>query len=246
MKNDILELKKEFLRIKGMGLIQSLRGGSTGLGYTFESLLGKKEDSDSEPDFKSVEIKCKLGYTQAPIVLFNCAPKRDGDYASRYIYENYGHFRNGSTEDIKIFQRTVFANYTTSRYGYEFRLKVDYNHKVVIMKSYKYGAFVENVCYWNFEELEAKLRGKLTTLALVTGYPYRRENKEYYKYFSIEFYRLRGFFEFLQLIESDKISISFYIKEGKTNIDSPRLVTSGVAFRIKKENLSELFYKLNY
>ena len=34
-----------------MGLIAPLRRGSTGIGYTFETLLSKKEDSESNPDF---------------------------------------------------------------------------------------------------------------------------------------------------------------------------------------------------
>ena len=34
MKEDIKKLKKEFRKIKNMGLVKSLRKGSTGVGYT--------------------------------------------------------------------------------------------------------------------------------------------------------------------------------------------------------------------
>lgn len=246
MKEDILELRKEFLKIKKMGLVKSLRSGTTGIGYTFESLIGKKEDSESKPDYKSIEIKCKLGFTKAPITLFNCAPKRNGEFATRYIYETYGHVRYNNPLDIKLFQRTIYANLSKERYGYSFKLKVDYYKTRVIMLAYYNDEFIEEVCYWDFKDLELKLRKKLTTLAIVTGYPYKRDNIKYYKYMKIEFYRLRGFLEFLELINHDKISISFYIKEGKNDFDNPTIISSGIRFCLKKDYLLELFYKLNF
>ena len=42
LENNILELKKEFDRIKKLNYIKSLRKGSTGVGYTFETLINKK------------------------------------------------------------------------------------------------------------------------------------------------------------------------------------------------------------
>ena len=39
----------------------SLRSGSTGIGYTFETLLGIEENNDQTADFRGIEIKCKLG-----------------------------------------------------------------------------------------------------------------------------------------------------------------------------------------
>lgn len=45
MDNDILQLKNKFIEISNMGWIKSMRGGSTGIGYTFEYYLGKSEDN---------------------------------------------------------------------------------------------------------------------------------------------------------------------------------------------------------
>ena len=54
MKEDFISLKKEFRRIKNMGLIETMRKGGSGIGYTLETLLNKKEDQECKPDFKSI------------------------------------------------------------------------------------------------------------------------------------------------------------------------------------------------
>lgn len=53
------ELLAKFDQIKGLGWIDALRSGDTGIGYTFESLLGIVENNDKRADFKGIEIKTK-------------------------------------------------------------------------------------------------------------------------------------------------------------------------------------------
>ena len=77
MEENIRLLRQKFIEIKKLGLIKSLRKGSTGLGFTFESLIGKAEDSRPLPDFNGIEIKTKLGYTKAPITLFTLVPHKN-------------------------------------------------------------------------------------------------------------------------------------------------------------------------
>ncbi len=67
----IRELRGKFLKIKEMGYVKSVRGGSTGVGATFEFLLGKSEDKLEAPDFKGIEIKTRRGYSKSEINLFN-------------------------------------------------------------------------------------------------------------------------------------------------------------------------------
>lgn len=54
---DLLEL---YDKISARGWIDSLRSGDTGIGYTFETLAGIKENNEQTADFKGIEIKCKL------------------------------------------------------------------------------------------------------------------------------------------------------------------------------------------
>ena len=73
--NDLLS---RFDQICEMGWIESLREGDTGIGYTFESLVGIQENNDRKADFRGIEIKCKQikvpGAGGGKINLFQQAP----------------------------------------------------------------------------------------------------------------------------------------------------------------------------
>jgi hypothetical protein len=73
--NDLLD---RFDDISARGWIDSLREGDTGIGYTFESLVGIEENNDRRADYKGIEIKCKqmrdVGGRGGKINLFQQAP----------------------------------------------------------------------------------------------------------------------------------------------------------------------------
>jgi len=62
------ELKQLLIAIKAKGPIRSMRAGSTGIGFTLETLLGIKANSSKTPDYKGIEVKSgrrKLGKKSA-------------------------------------------------------------------------------------------------------------------------------------------------------------------------------------
>ena len=211
MNENFKILRKKFNEIKNVGLIKSMRNGTTGIGYTFETLLGKKEDSQEFPDFHGIEIKSKLGYSKSPMTLFNCIPKRNNESAINYILSNYSW--KEKNKPSFIFSNEVCCAKINKKYNYNFNLQIDYFKKRIIMQSYKNNIFIENVCYWDFKDLNKKLNTKLKSLAIVYAYPYKIKNKLYYKYLKMNTYKLKGFFEFLKLISENKINIQFYLKK---------------------------------
>lgn len=72
--NSLILLSEKFKEIKKEGYIESTRKGFTGVGKTFEDLIGKKEDRSDSPDFNGIEIKTKLGYKKSFVTLFNATP----------------------------------------------------------------------------------------------------------------------------------------------------------------------------
>lgn len=245
MKEDIKKLENEFQRIKSMGFIKSMRNGSTGLGYTFETLLNKKEDQECKPDYGSIEIKCKFNHSKINLTLFNCAPKRHSSFATRYIFENYGYYKCNNQNSPKIFSESFYSNNSKNRNGYSFKLKVDYYKTQIDLLCYYNGKFKEIVCNWDFKILENKLKKKLSFLALVYAYKYKKDGIMYYKYSNLYFYKLKGFFEFLELINNDMIYITVYIKDGFNELGNSVLDTHGFSFKIKKDGFKKLFYKIN-
>lgn len=244
MKENFETLRKEFEKIKQKGAIKSLRKGSTGLGYTFETLLNKTEDKESKPDFLGIELKTKLGYSKSPLTLFHCAPLRNEEFATHYLFDKYAN-KKLNNHNVLILEREVYCTKFYKNYNYGFKLMVDYSKKQIIMKAYNKGFFLEYVCYWNFSQLEKVLNEKLAYLAIINGYPYNYNNELYYKFFTMKSYKFKNFDYFLRLIEEDKIFVNIYLikkeKEHNTKIDN-----HGYAFRIKLEFIEDLFQKLLY
>lgn len=243
---DIKELKKEFERIKRMGLIKVMRKGSGGCGYTFETLLGKKEDQECKPDFKSIEIKCKYGFAKNHLGLFTCAPKRNGMSVVNYMYENYAYENIENAQASKMFALKIFSHYTINKNGFTFRLGVNDIDEKVYLKAYLNDEFLENICSWDFQVLDEKLLTKLSTLALVDCYPYKRDNEDYVKYCKITFYRLKSFEKFLNLIKNDTICVQTYLYERTDEPGNKVVETHGFQFQIRKENIERLYDKITF
>lgn len=76
----LTELLGKFDEVSAMGWIESMREGDTGIGYTFETLLGIEENNDQKADFNGIEIKCKgvkeeRSSSSTKINLFQAGPK---------------------------------------------------------------------------------------------------------------------------------------------------------------------------
>jgi len=75
---DLAELLRRYDEISSRW-VDSMRAGDTGIGYTFESLIGVTENNDQGADFRGIELKCKLKNDHRPatgkINLFQLAPR---------------------------------------------------------------------------------------------------------------------------------------------------------------------------
>lgn len=76
--NNINDLKEKFLEIKNQKWIKSVNNSTSGIGLTFEKLLGKERESFEIPDYNGIEIKTHSSTSDSYITLFNATP--DGDY----------------------------------------------------------------------------------------------------------------------------------------------------------------------
>ena len=71
------ELLEKCKQINKKGFVKTLRAGDTGVGYTFESLLGIKSNSNKSPDYKGIEIKTGRESKTIRPNLFSMAPNWD-------------------------------------------------------------------------------------------------------------------------------------------------------------------------
>lgn len=245
MKNAIDELIKYFKKIKNVPFNKSLRKGPTGIGYTFETLIDKKEDSSHMPDFKGIEVKTKIGYSKAPLTLFTLAPKKKNESAIKYILNTFG-YPDHTDNNLKALRGDTYCqqnNLIANKYI--FKSIVDYQSQKIriIILDINYNV-IEKEIYWDFVALEQRLLDKLSYLAYINGYPYKIKNEIYYKYTSLEIYKLKGFKEFLRLVETDEIHITFNIGCVRQGEYYGKIQDRGTAFRIKKSAINKLFDRI--
>jgi len=244
MENTINKLIEMFLEIKNKELNQSLRKGTTGIGYTFETLIGKKEDSNYLPDFEGIEIKTKLGYTKAPLTLFCLTPSKAEEPSIKFLLNKFG-YPNKQT-DFKSLRCNAYNNFNNIIANrFIFKLKVDRkDNKLRLIIKNLYFDTLDDSIYWNLDKIKERLYTKLSYLAYIKGYPYKKDGQTFYKYTSLEIFELKDFNIFLELIEQDKIFITFNIGVHTTEDRYGQINDRGTAFRISIDTIDKLFRKI--
>lgn len=238
-------LKSEFERIRNMGYVKSSRKGTTGIGKTFEDLLGKEEDSYDIPDFLGIEIKTRRSYSKSYITLFSCAPKGETNFEAKRLRDKYG-YPDRIYKDFKVLSAIAYGSrpeVVANRYL--FKLEVDYTErKVYLVISDRFFNDYEKITYWPFELLKEKLERKLTKLAVVKAWPNRKDGVDYYKYYAINFYNLTSFEQFIKLIEKGVIRVCFKIGIYRDKEHLGEIQDRGTGFQIQESDLDKLYNKV--
>lgn len=239
---DVIVLKQEFERIKKMGYVKSTRSGFTGIGKTFEDLIGKEEDTLEAPDFRGIEIKTKRGYSKGYTTLFCATPQGKGEFETKRISNAYG-YPDKILKDKEVLANSVQANYPTLVAGhFAFKLQIDYEkEKIYLVIKDRNGKLLEKDVYWDFSTIQEKLERKMKVLAFIKAWPNRIDGVDYYKYYDIKFYQLKGFEEFLKLIEQGVIRITFKIGVFRQGERMGEVHDRGTGFEIEEINLTKLF-----
>jgi len=245
MNEDLKKLKKEFIRIKNMGYVEASRSGTTGIGKTFEDLLGKKDDRLGSPDYNGIEIKTKRSYSRAYITLFNAIPNGNNEYEIKRLRNNFG-YPDKILKNEKVLNVSVQGNCSTLVADrYLFKLEINYDESKIYLVIYdKYMNFIEKESFWEFNILKDKLEIKFKYLALIKAWPQNINNKEYYKYYDIEFYKLKSFEDFLYLIEDGTIRVTFKIGVFRKGTRIGDIHDRGTGFEIQEIDLYKLFDNL--
>ena len=117
------------------------------------------------------------------------------------------------------------------------------DEKVYLLVFDRLGNFIEKKSYWCFQSLKEKLYNKLQYLAYVEADVKFINGFEYFKYTNINFYILKNFDTFIELIRCAKIKVSFLISGSL--IDNMYINSHGTSFSIKKENFNLLFDRID-
>ncbi len=245
MHENLVDLFNKFTEIKRKGYVKSQKNGSAGVGYTFEALLGKKEDYFRIPDYKGIEIKAMKYLSQRKIHLFCATPDGDTLFPIKRIVKLLG-YPDKDFREYKVFNVNVDSSSYTTVGNNRMKLHVNYEKKKVEFLAHNiFGEKIEVEASWSFELLEDYLTTKLKYLAIAKACRKFWNKEEYFFYNSISFYKLKKFEDFLNLIEKGKIIVNFHIGIRKDIPNIGKTYDRGTNFIINESDIELLFDKIN-
>lgn len=227
----LADLLAKFDGIQRRGWIPTMREGHTGIGYTFETLLGIKENNEQIADFKGIEIKCK-GKKEGDragagkINLFQVGPKWIADSTAK--------------ERIRVLGKTdldglyaCHSQITTSPNNLGLLLHILNTSKKIDLKKRR------NVLgYWPYQTLEKRLLEKHSRAAFVNAEIRQAKSRTLYSYQEFIYCDRPDIKRFVDLVSNKKIVFEFlmYEKPGGS------IRNHGYPWRlIRAEFLSHLF-----
>ena len=211
MDNEFIKLKKEFEKIKEKGWIKSIRKGPTGIGKTFETLIGKEEESFSIPDYYGIEIKTRRNSTSEPVSLFCVEPDGEGMFESERIRLKYG-YSSKKYPQFTVFNASIKSNAYTQIGNNKFILQINHSTKTLYLTSFNSsGKMIDKSTSWSFKLLQECLERKLNYLAIIRAYNKHVDGEEYFKYTKMTTYKNVIFENFIHLLEKGKIIVNFKI-----------------------------------
>lgn len=248
MEEEFKILIDKYRHINKLDWIQSTRKGPTGIGKTFEDLLGKEEETFCFPDFLGIEIKTKRSNTNEPYSLFCIEPDGENMFEGERIRLKYG-YSSKKHPQFKVFNHTIRVGKETVLGDHKFTLKVDLIQKRLYLIVYDLnGKIIDQDTYWNFDLLKEALERKLKNLAIIKAHIKFENNIEYFKYYKMYIFKGVNFNSFLKLLQSGKIAVNFKlgVYTGEYRYGQPH--NHGTGFSIYEnyiKYLYEEFYIVN-
>lgn len=215
-KNPALDdLVKLFKSVNNQGFIETMRDGDTGVGYTFESLIGINANSSKEPDYKGIEIKCsrskqeksKRKASTGKQTLFSLVPNWDLTENRIELVKNYGYI------DESRNRQSIYCTIKVVPNSLGWNLRIDEEDKKIYVC--KDG---NDVVSYSMSDLCYSLENKHKESVFITAHSRKNNNdKEEFYYDSLVHCKDVLFSEFLNLIKENLIGVDFAIhyKDGK-------------------------------
>ncbi len=219
----------EKLRALAIKPLPALRSGSTGVGYTIETMLGITANSSKEPDYKGVEIKSGRG-NKTRTTLFAQVPNWDLSPCkkSAEILNKYGYERE---DDFKLYC-TVSTQKENSQ-GLSF---IYDESKDELQEWYNK---TDLVAVWSGKLLRQRLKSKHSETFWVHAESQLIEGVEHFQLKTVTHTRAPILSQLLPLTQAGVITMDHLIKRNNKG----RVTEKGPLFKIDKRNLDLLFPK---
>ncbi len=216
------EFREKFQELKARGFIPSSRKGATGIGYTFETLLGIDENNLALPDIDDIEIKAHRDNSNSMITLFTFnrkAWKLDPLEAIRKYGSYDSNGRLGMYYTMSLTQNSVglFLRVTDTE----------------IMVQHLSG---EVIVSWQLSTLSERFMQKIPALLFISAHTEERSGKEYFHFYRAQLMRETSSDLLADLFRTGNLLVDLRLHDKKTMARN-----HGTAFRVYEEKLPLLF-----
>lgn len=231
----VLEIQAKVKELFNKGPVKTLKGGDTGVGFTFETHMDIQANPKKEPDHKGVEIKCSRGTNSTLQTLFAKTPNYSELSNKRTsLVKDYGYWDDGKKRYALYI--TISAKQENSK-GWQLITDSDLE-KIYVAKN------GEKVVYYDYKTLRDSLATKHKQTVFIKASSENRKTKndanETFLYESALYCEDSSFINFVSLMEEGKVSLDFAIhhdpETGKTR-------DHGFLWRISKQYIPKLFKK---
>jgi MvaI/BcnI restriction endonuclease family len=221
----LLELLQHFDRVKEMGWIKSLRTGDTGVGYTFETLIGLQENNRQEADFKGIEIKCKQkkeGKTQSgKINLFQLGPVWREKISSKERIEQIGVIAENG-------RFACYSQLTTTPNNLLLSLAIEADAQRIDLRKNE-----EVLGDWLFSALQTSLLEKHARAAFVKAEAKQSGGNAFFRYDEVIYCERPSIQNFVALIEKHNVVFEFTMSQRENG----SVRNHGYPWRLSREDL---------
>lgn len=232
---------RDFKKVRDLGFIESRRSNSTGIGKTFEDLIGVVENNAKEPDLHGFEIKSQRNLSGSYVTLFTKSPTMPKS-ANTHLRMSYGSFDN-EHPDVKVLHTSIFhGKYNTHIAGAKFSLKVNREESRLYVLVQRDDGTIDESVYYSFDNIKNAL-AKIENLAFVSADTRKNsEGKEEFHFTSATiYYDFISFENFLELVEEGVIMYDVRIGAYKMGAKKGKTHDHGSGFRIKKSDMQKLY-----
>jgi len=232
--------KKDFSLIKQKGFVESHRSHNTGIGKTFEDLIGVAENNRQHVDYMDeIEIKSSRDLSNSMVTLFTKSPSYPKDANTR-LREQFGKDEEG----LKILHTTIPGNKFNTFLGkFGFKLEVNETDKriYIIVKDLETDRIIDSSCYYSFEDLQQIIEEKCKNIAFITASNKTVNNKELFHFEKATLLTGLTFRKFLDAVKNGNILYDIRIGAYRSGANEGKSHDHGSGFRIKKEQISQIF-----
>jgi hypothetical protein len=244
MVDKVIEsFKKDFLAIKEKGFVESHRTHNTGIGKTFEDLIGIIENNNSLADYEDVlELKSSRELSGSMVTLFTKSPTHPKGVNS-IMRERFGE-PDQKADGLKTLHTTFSAlKFNTFFKKFGFRLKVDEENKkiFIIVKDLEKDQIEDIEIYYEFDIIKDIIEKKLDYIAYINAETKTENEKEFFNFRKATLLSGLNFDKFINFIKEGLILYDIRIGVYRSGKLKGKTHDHGSGFRVLKNNIDKIF-----